>query len=237
MSIYVAFTLFTLIILLYWVISETFTIFFRFTGLPEEKARFQVISLLTGCGFTTRESEIFLSSRTRRRMARFTMLFGYVFNITIVSALINVFMSLKQGQVHYYFMDVLVPLAEAALLIVVTRVPAVRRWWDAVLEKLAHRVLHTDSANSVLLLGYIGQETIAQVQLAQVPERFKDTVLSRTGLRSENNILVLLVEHAGDKARPATGETAFLPGDTLTVFGDYADIQRVFEAKERFTDT
>ena len=56
MNIYMAFSLFSLIILIYWVITELFTIFFRFTGLPDEKARFQVISLLTGCGFTTRES-------------------------------------------------------------------------------------------------------------------------------------------------------------------------------------
>ena len=84
MNIYLAFTLFSLIILLYWVISELFAVMFRFAGLPEEKARFQVTSLLTGCGFTTRESESILSTRARRRLARITMLFGYVFNITIV---------------------------------------------------------------------------------------------------------------------------------------------------------
>ena len=55
MNIYMALTLFSLMILLYWIISELFTILFRFTGLPDEKARFQVMSLLTGCGFTTRD--------------------------------------------------------------------------------------------------------------------------------------------------------------------------------------
>ena len=95
MSIYVALLLFAIIILLYWGISELFTILFSFTGLPEEKARFQVMSLLTGCGFTTRESEIIITSRVRRRLARVTMLFGYVFNITIVSAFINIVLSLK----------------------------------------------------------------------------------------------------------------------------------------------
>ena len=87
MNIYLALLLFSFIILLYWVITELFTFFFRLTGLPAEKARFQVISLLTGTGFTTRESEIILSSRLRRRLARITMLFGYVFNVTIVLCL------------------------------------------------------------------------------------------------------------------------------------------------------
>ena len=64
MNIYLAFSLFALIILVYWVISELFAMLFRFTGLPDEKARFQVISLLTGTGFTTRESEMILSTRS-----------------------------------------------------------------------------------------------------------------------------------------------------------------------------
>ena len=76
MNVYMALSLFSLMILLYWVITELFAILFRFTGLPDEKARFQVISLLTGTGFTTKESEIILSSRRRRRLARATMLFG-----------------------------------------------------------------------------------------------------------------------------------------------------------------
>ena len=111
MNIYMALSLFSLIILLYWVITELFTILFRFTGLPDEKARFQVISLLTGCGYTTKESEMLLSTRQRRGLARATMLFGYVFNITIVTALINVFLSLKQSRSDFYF-GILIPLEQ-----------------------------------------------------------------------------------------------------------------------------
>ena len=74
MNIYAAASLFAVLILLYWVISEVFTVLFRLIGLPEEKARFQVVSLLTGTGFTTRESEMILSTRSRRRLARITVL-------------------------------------------------------------------------------------------------------------------------------------------------------------------
>lgn len=106
MNIYVAASLFALLILVYWVISELFTIIFRFFGLPEEKARFQVTSLITGTGFTTHESEMILTTKQRRRLARMTMLFGYVFNISVVSAFINVVMSLKTAQVGSFFLGV-----------------------------------------------------------------------------------------------------------------------------------
>lgn len=235
MNIYVAFTLFSLVILVYWVISELFAMLFRFSGLPDEKARFQVISLLTGCGFTTRESELLLTSRSRRRLARITMLFGYVFNITIVSMLINVFLSLKVTELSNLF-SVLIPILAAAIIIVFMRVPKVRAWGDRIIERLASRFTRNGKMNSLLLLDYLGDDSIAQVTLNEVPERFRETPLAKTGLRAEHNLMVMLIEKPGKKAVPAGAKTIIEAGDKLTVFGDYKTISAVFEAKERFAE-
>lgn len=236
MNIYLALTLFSLVILIYWVISELFAMLFRFTGLPDEKARFQVISLLTGCGFTTRESELLLSNKSRRRLARITMLFGYVFNITIVSMMINVFLSIKLNDMSNLF-SVLIPFLAAAIIIVFMRVPKVRAWGDRVIERLAGRLAHRESVNSVLLLDYLGEDSIVQVTLVSVPEPFRETPLAKTGLRAEHNLMVMLIEKPGKKAVPAGAKTVMESGDKLTVFGDYKTISAVFEAKERFADT
>lgn len=236
MNIYMAFSLFSLIILLYWVITELFTVIFRFTGLPAEKARFQVISLLTGCGFTTRESEMILSSRARRRLARITMLFGYVFNITIVSAFINVFFSLKLAQVENYLLAMPIPIAAIVVIFIFIRVPAVRAWGDRLLQRLAGRIIHGEAENTVMPLDYIGEDSIAMVTLRQIPEAYQGVPLSETGLRADTGILVMLVEPEGKKAVPAGADTVFQVGDKLTVFGDYATICRTFHARERFTD-
>ena len=236
MNIYLAFSLFALIILIYWIISELFAMLFRFTGLPDEKARFQVISLLTGCGFTTRESEMIISTRSRRRLARVTMLFGYVFNITIVTAFINVFMSLKIADLAAHVLGFLIPVLAIVVIIVFIRVPAVRAWGDRFFEKLAGRIVRQDAANTVLLLDYIGKDSIVQVSMQQVPECLQGKTLSQSGLRTEHNILVMFVEGTGGKAIPVTGDMEFWAGDKLTVFGNYKEIGRVFEARERFTD-
>ena len=236
MNIYLALTLFSIIILVYWVISELFAMLFRFTGLPDEKARFQVISLLTGCGFTTHESELLLTNKSRRRLARITMLFGYVFNITIVSMLINVFLSLKLSEFKNYF-SILIPIIAASVIITFMRVPKVRAWGDRIIEQLAGRVAHRGNENSLLLLDYIGEDSISQVTLHTVPEAFRDLPLSETGLKTEHNILVMLIEHKGQKAEPATAQTVFLPDDKLTVFGNYQTIAKVFAARERFDES
>ena len=218
-------------------ITELFTILFRFTGLPDERARFQVISLLTGCGYTTKESEMFLSNRRRRRLARVTMLFGYVFNITIVSAFINVFLSLKQSQIEHFYFAFLIPLIAVAIIFVFMRVPVIRAWGDGVLQRVADRIIgRTDSFNTVILLDYIGTDSIAQVTLNHIPEQYRGVTLSEMKLKADTGILVMLVEKSGKKPAPAGADSVFEAGDKLTVFGDYNVICKSFHARERFTD-
>ena len=218
MNIVLALLLFSFIIILYWVITELFTFFFRLTGLPDEKARFQVISLLTGTGFTTRESEIILAS-------------------TIVSAFINVFLSMKVVQVGYQFIGFLIPLATVALIFVFMRVPKVHAWGDNLFRRLADRIFdRKESFNAVMLVDYIGTETIAQVTLRQIPEEYRGVSLADTRLRADTGIMVMLVEHRGSKPVPATADTVFEVGDKLTVFGDYKTICGTFHAREHLAD-
>ena len=237
MNVNLALLLFSFIILLYWVITELFTFFFRLTGLPAEKARFQVISLLTGTGFTTRESEIVLSSRRRRRLARITMLFGYAFNITIVSAFINVFLSMKIIQVGYEFFGFLIPLATVALIFVFIRVPKIHAWGENLIRRLADRIFdRKESFNAVMLVDNIGSESIVQVTLRHIPEEFQGRSLAETRLRADTGIMVMLVERRGNKPVPAGADTVFEIGDKLTVFGDYKVICKTFQAREHFAD-
>ena len=232
MNVYLSVSLFLLIVIIYLVITELFTILFRIVGLPEEKARFQVISLLTGCGFTTRESEMCISTRSRRRIARAIMLLGYVFNITVITALINLFLSMKNFQ-EQAFMGFLLPVVIAVLIIIVLRIPAIRSRLDSLLMSIAGKVINRDDSNSVIIIDHIDSECIAQVLLKSVPVELVGRTLAQMELRSKGNILVMLIEHRGKKAQPAVAETVFLGGDKLTVFGAYKDICRVFHAKEQ----
>ena len=234
MNVILSFTLFSLIILIYWIIAEFFTMLFRFTGVPDEKARFQVVSLLTGSGYTTRESELFVSSKSRRRLARMIMLFGYVFNVTFISALINVFLSLKSSDKTFHdIIGLILPILAVAIIFLFIRMPRVHTWGMNMLEQLVGKLMKAGNDNTVFLLDYIGDDSIVQVVLKQVPEPFVDTPLSRTGLRANHNLLVMLVDRG--KAVPATADTVFQAGDKLTVFGNYATICEVFKARERFS--
>lgn len=232
MSVILSFTLFALIILIYWVIAELFTVLFRFTGVPDEKARFQVVSLLTGSGYTTRESELFVATKSRRRLARLIMLFGYVFNITFISALINVFISLKASERNIaHILGLTFPILAVAIIFLFIRIPRVHTWWEGVLEKLVGKLMKKGNENSAFLLDHIGNDSIVQVLLKHVPEGFTDKPLSETGIKKDHDLLVMLIER--DKPLAPTAETVFQIGDKLTVFGKYKVICAVFEAQEK----
>ena len=238
MNVYLALLLFSIIILLYWVIAEMFTFFFRFTGLPAERARFQVVSMLTGTGFTTRESEVIMASRRRRRLARVTMLFGYVFNVTVLTAFINVFLSMKLAEVGHQFLSLLIPLATAAVIFIFMRVPKVHTWGVNFLQQLLRRFFDKrETFNAVMLIDTISTESIARVTLRQIPEEYRGRTLAETRLRAETGIRVMLVErHGGKTAMPAQADTVFEPGDAITVFGDYQTICKTFHAKQHYAD-
>ena len=235
MNIYAAASLFAILILLYWIITEVFTVLFRLVGLPEEKARFQVVSLLTGTGFTTHESEMILSTHSRRRLARVTMLFGYVFNVTIVSAFVNVFVSIQKTQLGSFVLSMLIPIGAVAAVFLLTRYHRVRIWVDRLIERAADRRSEDPSANGVTVIDQIGDQTIARVTLHRVPEAMRDKPLSETELRPVWNLLVLMVERKNGETESPAAETVFRAGDRLTVCGELSVICKVLEARERFS--
>lgn len=73
-------------------VIEIFVILFRLTGLKVEISRFQVISMMTGTGFTTKESELISGHPIRRKLATFLILFG-AFSLAVIISSISEFLS------------------------------------------------------------------------------------------------------------------------------------------------
>ena len=80
-------------ILIFLVLVEFFAILLRLTGIEHDKARFQVISLLTSTGYTTKEAEIITNHPGRRKLAEFIMIFGFASSVTFLSLVVNLIMS------------------------------------------------------------------------------------------------------------------------------------------------
>ena len=81
MSLVSSIILLVTVIIVYYILSRLYSTLFRLTGIPKEKSAFQAISLLTNAGYTTGESELIVSEKTRRHIATAAMLTGYFFSV------------------------------------------------------------------------------------------------------------------------------------------------------------
>lgn len=227
---------FVLLIVFYILIADIITIFFRLTGMTEERARFQVISLLTNSGFTTQESEAVVTSKIRRQLARATMMFGYAFTVTILSTTVNVFMTMNDSELN----AVLVVLP--SLLVVLTAFYFLRKSvylktkFDSWIEYIGNRIMFGKKANQVVLVEEYGSMVVAHIYLHTVPEMLKDTTLAESGIMSEYHLMVMMVKSTDEDARQANGNTILRPKDTIMVLGDRKTIRAVFENIELSRD-
>ena len=220
---------FTLFIIVYIVISDIITIFFRLTGMTEEKARFQVISLLTNSGFTTRESEAVVSSRIRRRLARATMLFGYAFTVTIVSTTVNFFMTLGKSELDGVMLWIPILLLILLLFHFMRRSVYFKTRFDNWIEIIGNRLMFGRDSNPIVLLEDYGDMVVAHIFLQKVPEILRDIPLRDSDIMSRHNIMVMMVKNRSGEARQATADTVLTPDDIIMVLGRRKDIQEVFE--------
>jgi len=224
--------MFVLLIIFYILIADIITIFFRLTGMTEERARFQVISLLTNSGFTTQESEAVVTSKIRRRLARATMLFGYAFTVTILSTTVNVFMTMSDSELGA--MLLLFP----ALLVVLGGFWMMRRSmylktiFDGWIERIGSRIMFGKDRNQVVLVEEYGTMVVAHIYLHTVPPILRGVTLAESGIMSDHSLMVMLVKSEEGDAQQANGGTILQPKDTIMVLGKRKTIRDVFESIE-----
>lgn len=111
-------------------IIEITALVFKVTGLDIEKARFQVISILTHTGFTTRESEFIAQHPLRRKIASYLMVVSYFAQATFISIFFHI---IKDRQTLYSFIWIVVIIT--FVLIYLLRNRYILAKFDSLIEK------------------------------------------------------------------------------------------------------
>lgn len=223
--------LFIVFIFIYLIIVEVFVMLFRITGLTDEKARFQVISMLTNSGYTTREAELIINSKTRRKLARFVMIFGYAFTVTIVSAVVNIFLQFRNtftgGAVAF------IPLFITVLIILffVKRNNWIKKILDKLIDKTAKNFLYHEDKNTIIIIDDYANLVMAKIEIKILPEQLKNIELYKSNIKSEYGINVILKKTGNTEILP-DGNTIFNIGDVVVVIGQEKKIREVFDIKK-----
>lgn len=229
MDIMASLVLFSVFIVVYTIFIEIFTVLFRLTGVTREKARTQVISLLTNSGFTTSESEIIMSAKKRRRLAHVTMIFGYSFSMIIVSMLVNIFLSLNLSELKNISLSVLILFIAMLLLMLIGRLKPVRSGFDLIIEKIGNRVMFGKKSNILVLVDIYKNNALVETVTDHIPAFLHNVRLADSRLKEQYGIRVLSIKRGTETLEAIDGNTTLAHGDNLLLFGDYKTIRQIFE--------
>ena len=222
-----AIIIFNVLILVYQIIIEIFSVLFRLSGVNFDKAKFQVISMLTGTGFTTSESEAILLTKRRRNLAQGIMLFSYIFNISIVSIIVNLFASTSNTNITEVKICILLVVINLMIMLIIGKFQPIRKFIDAVTTKLAHRKYST-AENYITVYDTYGKKVVAEVDIRHLNEDIEGLSIKEFGLKSNYHIQLLIIKREEEIISEITPDTVINNNDILIVFGKLHDIKRLF---------
>lgn len=218
---------FFILIIAYLVIVEIFTVLFRLTGLREDKARFQAISLMTNSGYTSKESELIMNSSIRKNLATMMMLFGYIFAVSGVSLLVNLF--IRAGEAQFNWLTLLYSLLFLLIIIAITRSKWLIRHFDRLVEYLAQRKDDGLFCNNIRILEMIHNKLIAEIMITRLPSEIAGKNLEETNFSSTYMLNVLLIKRGSQIIDHVTPRDELKKGDRVLIYGSKKHIIELFK--------
>ena len=220
---------FNVLIILYQIIIEIFSAVFRIEGIQIDKAKFQIISILTGTGFTTSESELMLATRKRRKLTQIMILFSYIFNISIVSTIVNVFISSNGTSWQEIGIGIGLTILNVILIIVLNRSTKIRKAFDHIVIRISEKA-EGKRINSISVYDYYGNKVIAEITINNLNSKIKQLSLEK--LKKEFDIQLLVVKRGNSVISELNPNLKIEDSDILLVFGNLKKIKDLFKKKK-----
>jgi len=229
MSLDLAFLIMLLLILFYIIFIEIFTVILMVTGMSHTRAKFQVISLLTNCGFTTTESEIVVSSRKRRKIAIIIMIFGNMFNVIIFSLLVNAITSFSKDEKFNVLQVTLYLICFFCFLSIIKRVPFIKVSFDKLVKRIANKVMFSKNSNPLLILDNFHGFAIVEVKIVEIPEKFINKIIIESRISKDYGIRILAIKRNEITIGDVSPDEVIIENDRLIVYGPLTNIINLFK--------
>ena len=212
---------FGVVLVAIWLLVEVLAIVFRITGLDSRKARFQVISILTHTGFTTRESELIAQHPLRRKLASALMLVSYLAQISLISLLLNM-ITQNITQLLYVGLGLLVFVA---LFLFATKNKFMARKIDNLVERIiARRIIKQTNKRSVDQVLKISPDFAVYEILVDSDSVLAGITLDNAEL-SQMFIHVLKIDRGSSTIDFPSADFLMQVGDVLIVYGKIKSIK------------
>ncbi|MEG1002066.1 TrkA C-terminal domain-containing protein [Clostridium sp.] len=208
---------------IFLVIVNICSILMRLTGMPIKKARFQVVSLLTSTGFTTRESEMVVQHPVRRKIASWLMIVSYVSTATFISFFVTMISDTVTGIGFFVVIVVLI-----VFNFIIKKTKTIEKL-ELNLENavLKSKIWEKMNSESLTLITNTRGYGVYQIYLSKECRIIGKSILD-SGLK-DLEIEVLNIDKGDKFIKFATPDYIFEVFDRVTVYGNLKNIRNEFE--------
>ncbi|RSD26734.1 TrkA C-terminal domain-containing protein [Mesobacillus subterraneus] len=202
-------------------VIEINTSIFVATGLDRKIARFQVISMLTGTGFTTGESELIIDHPVRRKLGAFLILFGAFSLAVIISAISNLLAD------NFFTMEIAYIAGGLLVLLLILRAPSTQKLMEKKMkgEMEENYELADLPIKDVLLMD--DEDEVREISITE-DSRFAGKTFDEI-IDKGDDLMLLFIKRGDINIRKKAYHTEIDPGDRLVVYGNDPLIEEKFK--------
>ncbi|MBM7647652.1 putative membrane protein YphA (DoxX/SURF4 family) [Bacillus ectoiniformans] len=212
-----------LYLLIVALVIEISVVLFRITGLKTEISRYQVISMLTGTGFTTDESQLIIDHPARRRISAFLILFGAFSLAVIISAITNIIsndLRLKELTLINLFL---------LLLLLAGKTPFIRNKLKKMFKHEMRKNLDISELPINEALYLCDDDIVTTIDVGEESTFIGKKVCEL--FDHEEDINLLFIKRGTVNIRSELRHEEIREGDSLYLYGDQTHIEKKFGEK------
>ena len=212
------------------VITRFATVALTLTGMSRQSAQFQARSALTGCGFTTAESEAIMKHPIRRRIILTLMLLGNAGIVTVIATLMAS-LSNSSGGWLIWTRNIGIVAGGVTVLLFIANSQWIDRQMSPFIEWALKRFGRVQACDYASLFRFANGYSISEM-LVEEDDWLANRTLIELNLPAEG-VMVLGIQRSEGYVGAPTGKSELRPGDTLILYGM---IDRIDELDARKAD-
>lgn len=211
-----------LILLILIFLVEFFSIALKLTGLDIDKARFQVISIITNTGFTTIESELISQHPTRRKIAQTLMLLSFVGYAALIGLVVNIVQS--KYEIIYILLAVITVVL--GVLFILRNKPLIYKLEKTIEKFLIKKMAKDKKYRTVDEVLKLNDEFGVAEFMVEDGSNLEGITLKESDL-TDKYIQVLNVDRGSHIIHFPKRDLIFKVGDKVTVYGNLENIKEL----------
>ena len=157
------------------------------------------------------------------------ILFSYIFNISIVTTIVNIFISYDNTTLSEGGIGIILTAVNIALLIILNKSTKIRKTFDNIVKNIALKA-NTKKVNPVSIYDYYGNKVIAEITINKLNNQIEKLNLEK--LKKEYDIQLLVVKRGNDVISELDPKLKIQDNDILLVFGNLKKIKNLFKKKK-----